>query len=424
MEVKPTKIKLNNGSASGMYMLLGVNEHKLTSKGETQPPNRIYKIEIAVEATYNNKRCRGKKTFNIPKGTSLAKAVSTLLGERELMKETLRTKGTLKTKKVKVINAKAVDRTFSSTYDSWINTKSINSSASTIKTYNGCYKTHLKPLYKKLIDDITEDDIQRIVNDMINKNRSAPTISTVKIVLKQLLEVNDVMLNWKKIVLPRNDNSRSFKGDDIQAKLISKTLLEYKHPTARAVFAFLLSGRRIGETLLMEHKHINKAQGTFTLPREITKTKTEVTYQLTPMLINAINSQKTTKGLVFDLKRDAMNYHFKKAMRSIGIYDMRMHDLRSMVATVALRNGADMYSVSKMLSHKLMSTTEKSYLGSGVEKSIEAQETFQSLICDTVIDVEVVIDEFTELKKIYPNATDEKIYKIIKMMGNRECNNL
>ncbi len=78
---------------------------------------------------------------------------------------------------------------------------------------------------------------------------------------------------------------------------------------------------------------------------------------------------------------------------------MNMHDLRSMVATVALRNGADMYSVSKMLSHKLMSNTEKSYLGSGVEKSIEAQETFQSLICGTVIDVEVVIDEFTELKK-------------------------
>jgi hypothetical protein len=211
MEVKPTKIKLNNGSASGMYILLGDSEHKLTSKGETQPPNRIYKIEIAVEATYHNKRCRGKKTFNIPKGTSLAKAVSTLLGERELMKETLRTKGTLKTIKVEVINAKVVDRTFSSTYASWINTKSINSSASTIKTYNGCYTTHLKPLYKKLIDDITEDDIQRIINKMINKNRSAPTITNVKIVVKQLLEVNDVMLNWKKIVLPRNDNSRSFK---------------------------------------------------------------------------------------------------------------------------------------------------------------------------------------------------------------------
>jgi len=55
-EYKPVKIKLNNGSSSGMYILLNSNEIKYTKEYETRPPNRIYKIQIAVEAICNNKR--------------------------------------------------------------------------------------------------------------------------------------------------------------------------------------------------------------------------------------------------------------------------------------------------------------------------------------------------------------------------------
>ena len=92
-------------------------------------------------------------------------------------------------------------------------------------------------------------------------------------VMKPLLELNDIHLNWKKIILPKNDKNRSFKGTDEEAKLITNTLLEYKHPIMRGIFAFLLTGRRIGETLKLEHKHINYNNDTFTLPKEITKTK-------------------------------------------------------------------------------------------------------------------------------------------------------
>ena len=74
--VKPIKVKLNNGTASGMYILINDEELKFTKENETKPPNRIYKIEIAIETMHNNKRCRGKQTFTIPKGTSIVKAVS------------------------------------------------------------------------------------------------------------------------------------------------------------------------------------------------------------------------------------------------------------------------------------------------------------------------------------------------------------
>jgi len=417
-ETKPIKIKLNNGLASGMYILLKNDEIRYTKTNETKPPNRKYTIQIAVEAIHNNKRCRGKQSFHIKKGTSIGKAVSSLLGKREEIKNTLKNNGTLKKEKYVINKIDTSDRKLSSAYESWINGKKINQSENTVRSYESCYQTHLYKLKNKLIDDITEDDIQNLINSLINNGRSPATIRPIKTIMKPLLELNDIHLNWKKIIFPRNDQKRTFKGSDEEAKIITKALLEYKHPIARGIFTFLLSGRRIGETILLEHHNIDYKNNTFTLPKEITKTKTTFTYALTPLLINAIKTQKTTKGKIFDLKRDAVNYHFHKAMTAIGVYNMVMHDIRSMVAVVALRNGADPYAVSKMLSHKLLATTEKAYLGDGTERAIEAQTTFNTLIQkdDEIIDVEIQEDQYTALKRIYPNAQDDKINHIIKIM--------
>jgi integrase len=420
MALKAIKIKLNNNTASGMYILLKPHEIKYTKLNETKPPNRAYKIEVAVEVMYKNKRCRGKSTFNIVKGTSIVEAVSSLLGKKNEMKQILKMKGTLKLEKITLEKIDTRDRKFKSLYNAWINKKKITTAKNTVRAYNGSYTSYVKgtKLDNMIVDDITVDDIQNLINTLINRGLKPKTIILLKIVVKNVLDINDVNLNWKKIVLPKVVAKEKYSGTDDEAKLIAKTLLEYPHPVARGVFTFLLSGRRIGETLLMKHEDINYIENLFTLPAENTKAHTEVKYQLTPLLIQAIKSQETTTGLIFPFKHESIMYHFKKAMRSINVHNMVMHDLRSMVAVIALRNGADIYSVSKMLSHKNLSTTEGSYLGSGSELAAEAQNTFTALITksDEIIDVDIETDEFTILRKLYSYASDEKIYEIIEMM--------
>ena len=105
-------------------------------------------------------------------------------------------------------------------------------------------------------------------------------------------------------------------------------------------------------------------------------------------------------------------------MESIGVTNMVMHDLRSMVAVVALRNGADIYAVSKMLSHKLLSTTQANYLNNSTEQAIEAQETFSNAIgiAQDTIDVDIIEDEYAALKKLYPNANDNQIQEVMNIM--------
>ena len=270
----PFKIKLEAGDkrAQGMYILLKPSEEKYTAKGVTATPNRNYKIEIAIEAIYKNKRCRGKKVFNITKGTSIIRAVESMISKRNEMISILKEKGTLKTENIKLPKVDPKDRSFENVYQAWINVKKIDKRANTIKVYEVCYKNYLSNAFNKMIiDDITETHIQNLINEAIEKKKKPTTIKTIKLVMQPLLEVNDVMLNWKKIVFPKHTSERKFKGSDEEAMKIAKALLTYEHPILRGIFAFLLTGRRVNEVLQLKHEHVNYKNNTFVIPAENSK---------------------------------------------------------------------------------------------------------------------------------------------------------
>ncbi|MCT7610260.1 site-specific integrase [Aliarcobacter butzleri] len=424
-KILPFKIKLEAGDkrAQGMYILLKPSEEKYTAKGVTATPNRNYKIEIAVEAIYKNKRCRGKKVFNITKGTSIIRAIESMISKRNEMITILKEKGTLKTKSIKLPKIDSKDRSFENVYQAWINVKKIDKRANTIRVYEVCYKNYLaKAFDKMLIDDITETHIQNLINEAIEKKKKPTTIKTIKLVMQPILELNDVMLNWKKIVFPKHTSERKFKGSDEDAIKISKALLTYEHPIMRGIFAFLLTGRRINEVLQLKHEHINYKNNTFTILAENSKNKKEHTFKLLPILLNAIKEQKTITDKIFPMGRDNVIYHFKKCMRSIDIHNMVMHDLRSMVGVVSLRNGADIFSVSKMLSHANLSTTQRSYLTDDSELALGAQTTIEMLINsnnENIIDVEIEDNKFLGIQKLYPNATDEQIKKAVSILEQK-----
>jgi len=420
-KLKPYKIKLEAGDkrAQGMYILIEPHEEKYSPKGITVPPRRNYKIQIAVEIIHKNKRCRGKRVFNIVKNTSIRRAVESMMTKRNEMISTLKEKGTLKSETIKLPKIDPKDRSFKNVYQAWINVKKIDKRANTIRVYEVCYKNYLSDTFDKMIiDDITEIHIQNLINKAIEKGKKPTTINTIKTVMKPLLEVNDILLNWKKIILPKHTSNRQFKGTDKEAIKIAKALLTYDHPIIRGIFAFLLTGRRVNEVLQLKHEYINYKNNTFTIPAELSKNKKEHTFKLLPILIKAIKEQKTIKGKIFLMGRDNTIYHFKKCMRNIDIHNMVMHDLRSMVGVVSLRNGADIFSVSKMLSHTNLSTTQKTYLTDGSELALEAQATIETLINtdEEIIEVEVEENKFTEIKKLFPNASDEQINKAINIL--------
>ena len=366
---------------------------------------------------YNNKRCRGKSSFQIAKGTSISKAVSSLLGKKAEMIKTLKEQGTLKSEKIVIKNIDSDDKKLDTLFEIWITNKAINAKPNTTRVYKVNYNKYIsKAIGKKDINTIVENDVQKIINEAINNKKAPNTIKGIKRILKPLLEINDVLLNWTRITLPKDTSTRKYtKSKEVTFNIV-KELRKFKHKIARGVFEFLLTGRRINETLYLTHENINYKENTFTILAKYAKTKKDFTFNLTSELINAIKSQNTSTGRIFKLEHRQMLLHFKAAMSDIGIYDMVIHDLRSMVAQTALDNGASIYDVSKMLAHQKVSTTEARYIECGAK---QAQEVFQKsieLIQDEIIDVEILEDNFLQIKKIYPNVDSEKIREAIKFL--------
>lgn len=425
--MRPVKIRLSHGDlrAQGMYILLEEDEEKYTKNGITSPPNRTYKIEIAVETVVNNKRCRGKRSFNIPKGTSITKAIESLLGKKDELIKILKDKGSLKIEKIVIDKKDTKSRVLNDLFDLWINKKKINKKPNTVRVYSVYYNAHVKDnIGKKIIDDITEHDIQiEVINTMVNSNLGGNTIQGMKRILKPLFEENDKILNWKKIEFPNAPKARKYYKTKEETLKIVEALNNYYHPIARGVFKFLLTGRRVNEVLYLTHENIDYKNMKFTILAKYAKTNKDFYFPLTQTLIEAIKEQKTKSGRIFKLEHRMILEHFKSAMNKIGIYDMVVHDIRSMVAQTALDNGADIYDVSKMLAHQKVATTEASYIEGGLTQAKKAQEVFQKAIQidykEFIEDVEIIEDKFSVIKNLYPNVNDEIIEYVISILDGK-----
>jgi integrase len=421
---KPFKIKLSNGTAGGMYLLAEESEIKDDKFGNTKAPTkRAYKIQIEVEVIFEGKRKRGKKSFSIPSGTSIIKAVQSLQGKKNEMIETLKTKGTLKTEKTKIVQISQTDGNFAECwlafYAAKVATDKIKQS--TYNTYKDTFDTYLSPIYKKKVDEITIGHVQEIINNALNAKKSPAKISMIKPIIKPLLEHYDVILNWKKLIEPKVDNERKYKKTKEETQKIIHALLHYEHPQIRAIFHFSLTGRRISEVLALRYENINWETNTYIIPKENVKTRKALEFQLTPQLIEAIQSRGKIKkeGLVFSLKSKWVLVHFKRCMASLDIYDLTLHDLRSLVAQTALDNGANIYDVSALLAHSTISTTEKRYVDKNKDHAQKALDTFTkatALLEEDIIDVDVIEDKFLALRNLYPDANDGQIKQAINIL--------
>lgn len=421
------KIVLSNGSATNFY-LLSDTEPRIDKDGNTKAPNSDFKIQIEVATQYNNKRVRGKKSYTMPRGTTMVKAIQSLQGKKAEIINKLKTNGTLKNKNIPVIvkgiNSRKFKDCWKTYYQSRLSAEKIRES--TFKAYEIMFNKYLKPLHNKNVDDITIQDVQAIVNKAKQKGLSASKISHIKPTIKPTLEYYDVMLNWTKLIEPKVANERKYTYPIETTSKIVKAMIEYENIQVKSIFMFLLTGRRIGEVISLRYENINWNNHTFKIDAKDVKNKIELEFILTPILADAIKSLGEVKatGKIFKYTAKWVLKLFKELTASMGIHDLVLHDIRSMVAQTSLNAGADVYDVSSMLGHKSIRTTEQRYVNKTKENAIKAQDAFTKTIgiSSDVIDVEVMEptnDKFNLIKNMYPNVKDEVIKHVIDVLeGN------
>lgn len=193
----------------------------------------------------------------------------------------------------------------------------------------------------------------------LSRNSAAGYYSTFRGVLK---------LAYKKRLLKENINEFLEKIEDEETDIVYLTDAELKllansdckFPILKkAALCSCMTGLRISDILDLKWQHVVKLPDEgYCICKMLMKTKANSVIPISEETYELIGPRKT--GYVFEgLTRSMTVQPLKDWIASIGITKkIHFHCFRHTFATLSLAHGTDIYTVSKMLGHKNVSTTQ------------------------------------------------------------------
>lgn len=145
---------------------------------------------------------------------------------------------------------------------------------------------------------------------------------------------------------------------------------EYKNDTIGQLVKFLiLTGARRSEALTAKWEDIDFNNKVWRKPAKNSKTKLAPPVSISKDVINLLNNMKASslEGYIFksavtpDKPINDFRKSFNTIMAKADIKDITPHDLRRTFGTQLLLSGVDIFTVSKLLGHESVKTTESHY---------------------------------------------------------------
>ena len=195
--------------------------------------------------------------------------------------------------------------------------------------------------------------------EKISRNSAARYFSTFRAMLKILYK--------KKLIRENiNDYLDKIEYEDVRKEYLTKDELlklastPCEVPILKAASLFsCLTGLRISDILALNWRDIYAAsEGGYCLRIRTEKTETETTLPISDEALEFCGERKT--GKVFKgLQRSMINHPLKKWIKQAEITKhITFHCFRHTFATLQIALGTDIFTVSKMLTHKNVSTTQ------------------------------------------------------------------
>lgn len=165
-------------------------------------------------------------------------------------------------------------------------------------------------------------------------------------------------LAWKRNVIPENygakverlpeDNDREVFLTVPQVRKLADACSEQ---VATAVWVALLTGARRGEVCKIRAEDIGR--DTITIPRSHTKKLKAKVVPIVPAL------RPHLKNLPLAIGYEGVKSGFRRAREKVGMEHVNFHDLRHSCASILIGLKVDLYTVSKILGHGSISTTQR-----------------------------------------------------------------
>jgi len=257
-----------------------------------------------------------------------------------------------------------------------------------LKTYNetqNIVNHQLLPIFgDMLVVDIKRSDVKKWVDMRLNEispNRMKNLMGIVKNILQIAIEYEEITSNpVDNISLPKHQKSREmlpFKPEEIELLLDNCDIQWFKNYLAVAVY----TGMRPGEIIALRVDDVNLKEMYINVDKRIKKgvedtpktksgiRKIPIFKVLVPYLQNQIElAKKINSQYLFFTKRgtafysaDKLHSYWYNLLEKVNIKKRVMYNTRHTFATMMIKKGVDMFTVSQTLGHKNIHETLTNY---------------------------------------------------------------
>lgn len=196
-------------------------------------------------------------------------------------------------------------------------------------------------------------------NKQLSKNSAAGYYSTfrgaLKVAFKKRLLKENINEFLEKI---QSEETNIVYLTDAELKILANSDCKFPVLKKAALFS-CMTGLRISDILELKWNHIVKLPNEeYCICKMLVKTNTNSVIPISEETYELLGPRKS--GTVFEgLTRAMVSQPLKDWIANAGIYkDIHFHCFRHTFATLSLAHGTDIYTVSKILGHKNVSTTQ------------------------------------------------------------------
>lgn len=250
----------------------------------------------------------------------------------------------------------------------------------TALNYEKYFEKHLSSLHDKPVEQITQSDLNKVKKKLHRDGLAPRTIKTLKECLSPMF---NYYITDKSSLVDHNptanlifeelDNERVLDLSNDERKQLFKAVYNYHDVVFRSIFIWCFCGRRKGEVLGLQWKHINLTdkkktigkvilnKNEYTVPKEISKPKKDLDFKLHPLQLETLEwMQERADQLGYTIKqsdyifpsitdphkqmhKDTPNRHWENILKSIGLHNRpdgdkyldnpRIHDTRTIIAS-------------------------------------------------------------------------------------------
>lgn len=231
------------------------------------------------------------------------------------------------------------------------------------KYYNFAFKN-------RDIRTIKTKELQLFANKLLEDKKPASVekiVNGIKKFYRYLHEEGLIIKNEaSKVVVPKYDNKVYFMLPPQKIRKIISYIQKISTPRDKAMFLFLLHGRRINEVLTLKWSSIDIPNKKYTIEFSKSKNRKNMLFHLEEFMVETLKELNQKTIFVFENPKTGKPCTYTTAFRIMqqlkhecGIEQMRIHDFRHLIGYLGINKGETLETIGGILGHSNIQSTQR-----------------------------------------------------------------